>query len=67
MKRISSITPFKVEFLVFLYYTSAGLHQIRAANFRSACQLGKQYRPFRRGARSLSNGYYVLKLKNMQW
>jgi len=67
VKRITSTTPSKVEFLVFLYYTSAGLHPIRSSNFWSACQPGKQYRPFLKGARSLSNEYYIRTLKNRRW
>jgi len=51
-------------FLV-LYFSWTPLS--RSSNFRNACQPGKQYRPFLKGARSLSNGYYVLKLKNMWW
>jgi hypothetical protein len=64
---MTSITPSKVEFIVFLYYTSAGLPRIRSSNFRRACQPAKQYRRFPRGAKRPNNGYYVLKLKNTQW
>jgi len=67
VRRMTLITPSKVEFLVFLYYTSAGLLRIRSFNSRSTCQPGKHYWPFTRGARRLNNGYYVLKLKNTQW
>jgi len=65
MQRKSLITPSKDEFLFFLYYTSAGLSQIRFSNFRSANQAGKKYQPFLWGARRLNNRYYVLRLKNM--
>jgi hypothetical protein len=67
VKRLTSITPSRAEFIQFLYCTSAGLHQIRSCTFKSACQPGKQYWPFRRGARRLNNGYNVLNLKYMQW
>jgi len=67
VKRMTSITPSKHEFLLFLYYTSAGPHRITSSNFRSTCHLGKHYWPFLRGARWLNNGYYVLLLKNMRW
>jgi len=67
VKRMTSITLSKDELLLLLYYTSAGLHQIRSSTFRSTCPPGKTYRPFRRGARRLSNGYYFLKLKNRRW
>src|SRR5882757_2334639 len=39
IRTVTSITPSKAEFLLFLYYTSAGLHQIRSSNFTSACPL----------------------------
>jgi len=67
VKRMTSTTASKDEFLVFLYYTAAGLHQIRSSNIRSACQPGKQNQPFLRSARRLNDGYYILKLKNTQW
>jgi len=40
VKRMTSITPSKDEFIVFLYYTSAGLHRIRSSNVRSPCLPG---------------------------
>jgi len=67
VKRMTLITPSKDEFLLFLYYTSAGLHQFRSANFRSPCQLGKRYQLFLRGARRLNNGYDVLNIKSTWW
>jgi len=57
VKRMTLITPSKNRFLLFLYYTSAGLHQIKSSNFRSTCKSGKEYWPFLRGARRLNNGY----------
>jgi hypothetical protein len=65
--KVTSITPSKAEFLLFLYYTVGGFHRIRSSNDRSACPPGKRYLPFLHGARRLSNGYYILKFKNMQW
>jgi len=41
VKRMTLITPSKIEFLVFPYYTSAGLRRIRSSNFRNSCQPGK--------------------------
>jgi len=66
VQRMTSITSSEDEFLLFVYYTSAGLHRIWSSNFKSACELGKQYRPFLRGAQRLNNGYYILTFKNMQ-
>jgi len=63
----TSITPSKAEFILFLYYTSAGLHRIRSSNFRSVCPPENRYPPSLRGARRPNNGYHVLNLKNMQW
>jgi hypothetical protein len=65
VKRMTSITPSKDEFLLFLYYASAGLHQIRSSNFKSFCQPVMQYRCFPKGAKCPNTGYYILKLKNM--
>jgi hypothetical protein len=68
VKRMTLITPSMDEFLLFLYYTTAGLHQIGSSNFRCACKPPKQYRLFLTCARRLNNGYYILKSKNMrQW
>jgi len=67
VKRMTSITTSKDEFHLFLYYTSVGLHQIRSSNFSSGCQPTTQYWTFRRGARILSYGYCILKLKNTRW
>jgi len=59
--------PSKDELLLFWSYILAGLNQIRSTNFRSACQLAKQYPRFLKGATRPNNGYYVLKLKNTWW
>ena len=67
IRKVTSITPSKAVLLLLLYYTLAGFHQMRSCNFRSACPPEKRYRPFLRGARILSTGYYVLNLKNMRW
>ena len=67
IRTVTSITLSKAEFLLFLYYTSAGPHQIRSSSLSSPCPLDKWYRPVLRGARRLNNGYYILKLKNMRW
>jgi len=67
VKRMTSITPSKDEFLLFLDSTSAGVHRIRPFNFRSACPPGKYYGPFLTCARRRNNGYYILKLKNTRW
>jgi len=67
VKKMTSITPSKDAFLLLLYYTSAGLDRIRSSNVRSARPPEKHYPPFRRSARILSNGYYILKVKNMRW
>jgi hypothetical protein len=34
---VTSITPSKAEFLLFLYYTSDGLHGMSSSNFGSSC------------------------------
>jgi hypothetical protein len=49
-----------------LYFSWTPPPRIRSSNFRSACPPGMHYRPCLRGARPLNNGYYVLKLKNIQ-
>jgi len=67
VKRMTLITPSKDELLLSLYFTSPGFDRIRCTNFRSACQPGKQYRPFQRGGKTLNNGCYIPKLKNMRW
>ena len=67
IRTVTSITPFKAEFLPFLEYTPAGLHRIRSSNPRISCPPEKQYRPSLSGARRPINGYYVLNLKNMRW
>ena len=67
IQKVSSITPSKAEFHLFLYYTPSGLHQMRSSNFRSACLPETRYQTFLRGARILNNEYSVLNLKNMQW
>ena len=43
LKGITSITLSEDEFLIFLYYTAAGLYHIRSSNFRSGCQLERHY------------------------
>jgi hypothetical protein len=63
---VTSVTPSNAEFLLLLYYTSAGLHQIISSNFRSTCPPEEQYPPSVRGGRRPNNEYYVLNLKNMQ-
>jgi len=65
MEGMILITPFKTEFLHFLYYSSTGLHRIRSSNFRSACQPEIHYQPFWKDARRFNSGYDVHKLKNM--
>jgi hypothetical protein len=67
VKRITSKIPSKDKFLLFLYYTSAGLHCIRSCNFTSIFRPGKIHHPFPRGARTHNNGYYVFKLNNTRW
>jgi len=63
--KVTSIAPSKAKFLLFLYDTLAGLRPIRSSHFTSVCLLEKQYLPFLKAGRRLSNGYYVLKFKNM--
>jgi hypothetical protein len=67
VKRMTFVTPCMDEFPLFRYYTCAGLHQIRYSNYSSACQPGKHYRPFLRGARRLNKWYSILMLKNSRW
>jgi len=67
VKWMTLISPSKAEFLLFLYYTSAGLHPIRSCDFSSAYRLETRYRFIQSGARWPSNGYWILKLKNIQW
>jgi len=64
---VTIITPSKAEFLFFLYYTVAGLGQIISSNVRSTVPQEKWYWTFQQGARTLNNGYYILKFENMQW
>jgi len=61
------IMPSTAGFNLFLYYTFAGLRWIRSCNLWSTCSPEKWYLPFLNTARRLSNGYYILKFKNMQW
>jgi len=67
LKRMTSITLSKDQFLLFGCYTSAGLPWNKSSNFRSARQPGYKHWPFLRGPRTLNNGYYILKLKNTRW
>jgi len=66
VRTLTLITVPKAVFLLFLYYTCAGLHGIGSSNMRSYCPLGKRYLPFSRGAKILHNWFYIPKLKNMQ-
>jgi len=61
------ITTSKAEFLCFLYCTVAGLHPIKSAGFLDAYCPERQCGPVLPGASILKNGYYILKLKNIQW
>jgi len=65
--KVTSITPFKAELRRFLCNSLAGLHRIGSSNLTRGIPLEESYEPFLRCARWLKKGYYVLKLKNMQW
>ena len=67
VKRMTSITPSKDQFLLSLCYTSAGLHHIRSFNISRACPAENQYRPVLWGASSFTSGCHVLKLNKMWW
>jgi hypothetical protein len=67
IRKVTLIIPSKAEFLLFHYYTLAGLCRIRSSNFRNTCPPEKRYLPCLNSARRLSNEYYVLNFKNMQW
>ena len=67
IQTVTSITPSKAVIFLFLYYTLAGLHQIRLCNARSTCLLETRYRLVTRGATRLNNVYYIIKHKNMRW
>jgi len=63
--KVTLMTPSETVFPVLLYYTLAGLYQIRSFKFMSFCQLEERYGPSLSCARSGNNLYYVLKLMNM--
>jgi len=67
IRTVTSITPSKAEFVLFLYYTLAGLHQIRSSNFGSTCPSETRYQPVLKGVGRLNDVYYVLKFRNIQW
>jgi len=67
IQKVISITPSMAQFLLSHYDTLGSVCQIRSSNFRSACPSDKGYQPFLHSASSLNTGYYILKLKNMQW
>jgi len=55
----------RIPCFAVLYFSSTPPNHI--LEFQKCFQPGKQYWPFLSGARSLSNGYYVLNLKNTRW
>jgi len=68
--KIQTVTSKKLsraEFLLLQDYTSPGLHQIRSSNVRSSCPPESRYQLIPSGATRLTNGYYVLNLKNVWW
>jgi len=67
IQTVTSITPSKAKFLLFLYCTVPGLNWIRSFNVRSICQPEKRYWPELNWPRWLNNGYYMLKLEKMRW
>jgi len=65
--KVTLISPSNAEFLLVQHHTVAGLHLISSSNFRSTFLPEKRYWHCLRGARRLNTGYFILKLKIMQW